>query len=559
MEQEQVICPNDIVLFYLNKALINKNLQGETQIYRKTASFTLLFVIQGQAEVLSEECSWHLLSGTALLLPPWNSFKIQNEAEQDLTYYCLEFSEVGTPHDHASQDQPFQNIPIGWDEKLLNVGQMITFPLTRVHKYLTNILKLGKSTIDKLVSYKIQVQFQEVMVLLMEHWQQEGFQNGDSKSVGKTMEYMQTYYSHKISVRQLAALANMPQYQYTALFQQLTGKKPLNYLNSIRIERAKEWLRNSDYTLREIAEYVGFGDEYYFSRRFRQSTGQTPRQYVEFASNATIQVRDWIGREVSIPIHAQRIVFYGETYGDLQELGVSTVAGSNLWQMDDVTQICFKPLEGGGFDINVDQLAKLHPDLIILGSSDRLQINKAARVAPTVAFNTFAPLEQRLLKLGDLLGRRTIAERWLKSYRDQRDTMWKRVHEVVPREESVSVFIVDRQRLFVMGTVGLTVTLYHESGFHPPPSVANLLRQGISFIEITVEQITEYAGDRIFMVLTEDPLSQEVAHSIMNHDKWRSLSAISQGKLHVVEEIEWNFGDAHTSALLLDKLPKLLL
>ncbi|MGG0822302.1 hypothetical protein ABE099_05445 [Paenibacillus turicensis] len=45
----------------------------------------------------------------------------------------------------------------------------------------------------------------------------------------------------------------------------------------------------------------------------------------------------------------------------------------------------------------------------------------------------------------------------------------------------------------------------------------------------------------------------------MNHDKWRSLSAISQGKLHVVEEMEWNFGDAHTSVLLLDKLPMLLL
>jgi ABC-type Fe3+-hydroxamate transport system substrate-binding protein len=555
MEQEQVICPNDIVLFYLNKAQLNKNLQGEAQMYGATASFTLLIAIQGQAQVFSEECSWHLLSGTALLLPPWHSFKIQNETEQDLTYYCLEFSGVGMPHDHDSQD-----ITLDWDEKVfVNLGQTITFPLARVHKYITNILELGKSTIDKLASYKIQSQFQEVMLLLMEHWHQEGIQSGDSKSVGETMDYMQTYYSHKITVRQLADLANMPQYQYTALFQQLTGKKPLNYLNSIRIERAKEWLRNSDYTLREIAEYVGFGDEYYFSRRFRQSTGQTPRQYVEFASNTTIQVRDWIGREVSIPIHAQRIVFYGETYGDLQELGVSTVAGSNLWQLDDVTQLCFKPLEGGGFDINVEQLASLHPDLIILGSSDRLQINKAATVAPTVAFNTFAPLEQRLLKLGDLLGRRTIADQWLKSYRAQREAMWKRVHEVVPSEETVAVFIVDRQRLFVMGTVGLTVTLYHESGFQPPPSVADLLRQGISFIEITVEQIAEYAGDRIFMVLTEDPLSQELVHKIVDHDKWTSLSAISQGKLHVVEEMEWNFGDAHTSVLLLDKLPKLLL
>ncbi|MNZ86646.1 Iron(3+)-hydroxamate-binding protein YxeB precursor [compost metagenome] len=272
-----------------------------------------------------------------------------------------------------------------------------------------------------------------------------------------------------------------------------------------------------------------------------------------------MSVRDWIGREVEIPIHPQRIIFYGETYGDLQELGISTVAGSNLWQKDDVLKACFQPLEGGGFDIDTEQLTQLQPDLIILGSSDILQCNKAASVAPTVTFNTFAPLEQRLLKLGDLLGRRTTAERWLKSYSTQRTAMWQRVHETIPIEESAAVFIVDRQRLFVMGTVGLTVTLYHESGFQVPPRVADILRQGISFLEITPDQLADYAGDRMFIVLTHDHLSREQAYQLADYEIWTRLEAVRQGKAYWVEEMEWNFGDAHTSSLLIDRLPALLL
>lgn len=551
MEQQRLICSNDILQFYLKSAQKKKIKQGEVEQQPSAPLFKLLIAMEGQAEVFIEEGSWRLIPGTAILIAPDCSFKIQNQANHVLTYYSLEFLVV----DHS------KNVPLQYNSnQIAGIEVEITYPLSRTHKCLETIMELGKSTAHFISGYKIQLQFQELMLLLIESNQQgSGTHNNESKLVESTVTYMQKYYQQRMTVQQLASLANLPQYQYTALFQQLTGKKPLDYLNGIRIERAKEWLRNSEHPLREIAEYVGFKDEYYFSRRFRQCTGQTPRQYAESACNGTTQVRDWIGREVEIPVKPRRIVFYGETYGDLQELGISTVAGSHLWQMDDVLTACFQPLEGGGFDINTQQLASLQPDLIILGSSDILQINKAAHIAPTVAFNTFAPLEQRLLKLGDLLGRRTTAEQWLKSYSEVRDHMWQLVHEAVPHEESASVFIVDRQRLFVMGTVGLTVTLYHESGFKVPPRIADLLRQGISFMEITPEQLAEYGGDVIFMVLTNDTLSREQAYQLTNEEHWLNLHAVSQGKAYLVEEMGWNFGDAHTSLLLLDKLPELLL
>ena len=60
---------------------------------------------------------------------------------------------------------------------------------------------------------------------------------------------------------------------YTTMFKHRTGHRPLDYINHVRIRHAKDWLRQTDDPLRDIASRVGFKDEYYFSRRFRQITG----------------------------------------------------------------------------------------------------------------------------------------------------------------------------------------------------------------------------------------------------------------------------------------------
>jgi|GEM_PF-5563463 len=48
-----------------------------------------------------------------------------------------------------------------------------------------------------------------------------------------------------------------------------------------------------------------------------------------------------------------------------------------------------------------------------------------SKIAPTIVFDTFAPLEERLPLLGDALGKKPQAEQWLAEYNKQEDQMWK--------------------------------------------------------------------------------------------------------------------------------------
>lgn len=59
----------------------------------------------------------------------------------------------------------------------------------------------------------------------------------------------------------------------------LTGLAPIEFIREIRIKHAAKMMRDSDYTIKEIAFMVGFSDTKYFSQCFKQTFGVTPSSY----------------------------------------------------------------------------------------------------------------------------------------------------------------------------------------------------------------------------------------------------------------------------------------
>ena len=57
------------------------------------------------------------------------------------------------------------------------------------------------------------------------------------------------------------------------------GRTVLEYATEIRIERAKELLLTTRMTVREISEALGYSTSSSFIRRFKQITGETPREF----------------------------------------------------------------------------------------------------------------------------------------------------------------------------------------------------------------------------------------------------------------------------------------
>ena len=64
----------------------------------------------------------------------------------------------------------------------------------------------------------------------------------------------------------------------STLFKKETGYSISEYINGIRVDRARSLLVNSDIAIVEIARMCGFEDQSYFTKVFRKTTGITPKK-----------------------------------------------------------------------------------------------------------------------------------------------------------------------------------------------------------------------------------------------------------------------------------------
>lgn len=99
------------------------------------------------------------------------------------------------------------------------------------------------------------------------------------KSIRKALVLMQEMLSDSLSAGDVARLVNMSSSYFSICFKEIVGKTYSEHLRDLRMKRAKELVRTTSKPIHWIAEQVGYQDEKYFSRLFRDQTGYLPSEY----------------------------------------------------------------------------------------------------------------------------------------------------------------------------------------------------------------------------------------------------------------------------------------
>lgn len=96
----------------------------------------------------------------------------------------------------------------------------------------------------------------------------------------KIKQYIDNNYNQKITAEDLSRRYGYTTSYINRMFKKECGTSPLQYMTTLRIEHAKELLRQH-VDIKKIATTVGYEDARYFSRVFKQETGMTPSAWVE--------------------------------------------------------------------------------------------------------------------------------------------------------------------------------------------------------------------------------------------------------------------------------------
>lgn len=103
--------------------------------------------------------------------------------------------------------------------------------------------------------------------------------SNDSIQIAK--DYIDSNFAKDISLDDVSRVVDISPYYFSKIFKEESGENFIEYLTNVRMEKAKDLLKNSNYSMKEICSMCGYQDPNYFSRTFKKNVGVTPTEYKE--------------------------------------------------------------------------------------------------------------------------------------------------------------------------------------------------------------------------------------------------------------------------------------
>jgi AraC family transcriptional regulator len=95
----------------------------------------------------------------------------------------------------------------------------------------------------------------------------------------RVTELAHTKIENELSIEEMAECVGLSASHFSQMFRQSTGETPHQFLLRLRVDRAKEMLRSVDIRVLDVAVACGFKTQQHFARVFRRNCGSSPTEY----------------------------------------------------------------------------------------------------------------------------------------------------------------------------------------------------------------------------------------------------------------------------------------
>ncbi|MGN1124539.1 MAG: helix-turn-helix domain-containing protein [Eubacterium sp.] len=99
------------------------------------------------------------------------------------------------------------------------------------------------------------------------------------EQINRAKEYIESNFDRQIKVDDIAKSVNLSSSYFSKIFKEATNISPYDYMLSVRLERSKELLHKTDYSISEIAYKTGFNSDANFIYFFKKQTGISPLKF----------------------------------------------------------------------------------------------------------------------------------------------------------------------------------------------------------------------------------------------------------------------------------------
>ncbi len=249
--------------------------QGErTDAYRIPSS-AFLYVTRGSGQFVLDGNEHHI--NRFSLLHGGKGLSLEILADELLEYYMILYKAVlALPArqeiaELMEQHNPFQ----------MQYVFKPHYPLSIYH-HVTSINKEWERT-DILEKLQVKAIFYQMVYEILEQMERQNIIAVKPDLVAQAIRYIHERYQDPITLETMLEHLGCSSRQLLRAFKKQIRTSPIDYLIQLRMSKAKQLLCSTDFTLREIAESVGYSDSYYFSRIFKKYEGVSPTNFREAA------------------------------------------------------------------------------------------------------------------------------------------------------------------------------------------------------------------------------------------------------------------------------------
>ncbi|PWV99483.1 ABC-type Fe3+-hydroxamate transport system substrate-binding protein [Paenibacillus cellulosilyticus] len=395
-------------------------------------------------------------------------------------------------------------------------------------------LYIHRATASEIRHVQNQIVFHQIILQLLKQ-NNENDAAGDQPSLERSIAYLENHYMDKISREHLAEIAGVSHSHYSILFKRMTGFSPKEYLSRLRIHRAMELLISGSGTLREIALEVGYKDEFYLSRRFKQHTGTSPSGYNHRTNpRVAVLLPPYASHLITLGLEPTVIIAESNEYVNTTELeppqSITFINASSSSEQIDAA------LLHNGIELII--AANMHLDM------NDLNLEHLRAIAPVIDISWMdLGWKEHLRLIAKAVHRSELAEQWLAAFEQEEQEARPRVQQSAAANEIITVLVSKTDGLYVYGARNAGYVLYQSLGLRPPERIRREIdKLGDRFHSIPIElsELRDYAGDRILVsVYPDEKGSSSHSDALFNSSYWRALPAVQRKNVHLLELDEW--------------------
>jgi len=222
-----------------------------------------IYVTRGTMTVYTDTIQRQVSAGDIVIFPPNKPYKYTYTKGESLNYLWIHFT--GSYAERILKDCCLYPLPF--------------FGIASEDCHLPDKFRRLFDKFDRrdpLARQKVAVCAEEIILEAAEACSSEKKKN---RPLERSIRYIHSAYSQKLSIPQLAAMENLSNSRYIALFNKHMGMSPSAYILELRLNYACELLKSTDMSIKQVGHLVGYTDSHFFSKIFKKYTGISPTEY----------------------------------------------------------------------------------------------------------------------------------------------------------------------------------------------------------------------------------------------------------------------------------------